>query len=204
MIRGKTRNEKSDGGAIRRGGLLNMLTFGLLGKDESFHVIVKRGERDLAPVRGQKGRESVSGRRLGLSREQSPLTDERLLPTVTLHGGYSRGVKVYPHQRKRENLSSNTNAVSISRMSDNRVLTATTEKRVIAPVTKNKGGVLCCDKCDGNHETHFCPHFSKVRDSHPDGQKNFYKKLGGESSLPGSILRTAKVIRQPEEGPRHL
>jgi hypothetical protein len=200
MIRGKTREEKSDG-AIRRGsGILNRLTFGLLGKDQSSHVIVKPGERDLAPIHGQKGRESVSGRTFRLSREQSPPADERLLPTIASHDGYSRGVKVYPHQRKRENLSSNTNAVSISRMSDNRVLTATTEKRVIAPVTKNKGGVLCCDKCDGNHDTHSCPHFSKVRDSHPDGQKNFYKKLGGESSLPGSILRTAKVIRQPGDG----
>jgi hypothetical protein len=114
MIRGKTREEKS--GAIRRGsGILNMLTFGLLGKDESSHVIVKCGERDLAPGREQKGRESVSGRRLGLSREQSPPADERLLPTITSHGGYPRGVKVYPHQRKRENLTSKANAVSISR-----------------------------------------------------------------------------------------
>ena len=58
MIRGKTLEEKS--GAIRRGsGILNMLTFGLLGKDESSQVIVKRGERDLAPVREQKGRECI-------------------------------------------------------------------------------------------------------------------------------------------------
>jgi len=36
-----------------------------------------------------------------------------------------------------------------------------------------KTGKLCCDKCDGNHETDACPYYKKSRDSHPDAQKNF-------------------------------
>ena len=62
------------------------------------------------------------------------------------------------------------------------------------------GKVLCCDKCDGKHATDDCPYYKKNRDSHPDAQKNFYKKLGGTSSLPGQTLRSAKVIRQPGDG----
>jgi hypothetical protein len=44
---------------------------------------------------------------------------------------------------------------------------------------------LCCDKCDGKHETENCPYYKKNRDTHPDAQKNFYKKIGGTSNLPG-------------------
>jgi hypothetical protein len=60
--------------------------------------------------------------------------------------------------------------------------------------------VLCCDKCDGKHETDQCPYFKKSRDTHPDAQKNFYKKLGGTSVLPGSTLRMARTVRQPGDG----
>lgn len=42
-----------------------------------------------------------------------------------------------------------------------------------------------CDKCDGNHPTDSCPHYKKVRDKHPDAQKNNCKKFGGVSNLPG-------------------
>lgn len=59
---------------------------------------------------------------------------------------------------------------------------------------------LCCDKCDGKHETSQCPYYKTNRGSHPDEQKNFYKKLGGVSSLPGQTLRSARVIRQPGDG----
>ncbi len=58
--------------------------------------------------------------------------------------------------------------------------------------------VLCCDKCDGKHETSNCPHYKKKRDDHPDAQKN--KQIGGHSSLPGSILVNARVVRQPGDG----
>jgi len=59
---------------------------------------------------------------------------------------------------------------------------------------------LCCDRCDGKHQTASCPYYKKERESHPDGQKNFYKKLGGESPLPGALLRRARVVRQPGDG----
>jgi hypothetical protein len=65
----------------------------------------------------------------------------------------------------------------------------------VAPVTK-----LVCDKCDGKHETSECPYYRKARDSHPDAQKNFYKKLGGTSNLPGALLKNARVVRQPGDG----
>lgn len=40
-------------------------------------------------------------------------------------------------------------------------------KEVEEDASKNACG-LCCDKCDGPHETHACPHFKKAREKHPD------------------------------------
>ena len=59
---------------------------------------------------------------------------------------------------------------------------------------------LCCDKCDGKHETSQCPYFKKDREDHPDAQKNAYKKIGGVSNLPGSIFYNARLVRQPGDG----
>ena len=59
--------------------------------------------------------------------------------------------------------------------------------------------VLCCDKCDGKHETDDCPHYKKKRELHPDAQKSS-KHLGGASSLPGGLLKSARVVRQPGDG----
>jgi hypothetical protein len=71
-----------------------------------------------------------------------------------------------------------------------------------ASASKNsKGGGLCCDKCDGKHETDSCPYYKKPRDTHIDAQKGGWKKIGGgTSNLPGAILRHARVIRQPGDG----
>jgi len=68
------------------------------------------------------------------------------------------------------------------------------------PKGAGAGKALCCDKCDGKHLTDDCPYYKKGRDAHPDAQKNFYKKLGGTSTLPGQTLRIAKVVRQPGDG----
>ncbi len=65
-------------------------------------------------------------------------------------------------------------------------------------VSKAATTVLCCDKCDGKHETSNCPYYKKKRDDHPDAQKN--KQIGGTSPLPGSVLKNAKVVRQPGDG----
>lgn len=73
-------------------------------------------------------------------------------------------------------------------------------RQVVAVSSVNSKKQLCCDKCDGPHTTELCPHFKKARESHPDGQKNFYKTLGGDSSLPGKRILAARVIRQPGDG----
>lgn len=58
---------------------------------------------------------------------------------------------------------------------------------------------LCCDKCDGKHETDLCPHYKKKRENHPDAQRS-KKHMGGLSRLPGSVLRNGRVVRQPGDG----
>ena len=63
----------------------------------------------------------------------------------------------------------------------------------------SSGGKLCCDKCDGKHETSDCPYYRKERDIHPDAQKNV-KRLGGTSTLPGATLMSAHVVGQPGNG----
>eukprot|EP01041_Mallomonas_annulata_P010474 gene10474-21849_t len=57
---------------------------------------------------------------------------------------------------------------------------------------------LCCDKCDGKHETSNCPYYKKNRDNHPDAQKS--RSIGGTSTLPGAYYPNARVIRQPGDG----
>ena len=66
--------------------------------------------------------------------------------------------------------------------------------------TSSSSSQLCCDKCDGKHETDKCPYYKKKRENHPDAQKNHWKKLGGTSSLPGAILSNPRVVRQPGDG----
>ena len=55
---------------------------------------------------------------------------------------------------------------------------------------KMKSNELCCDKCDGKHETEECPHYKKKREGHIDAQKNGWKLVGGSSNLPGLRLIT--------------
>ena len=61
------------------------------------------------------------------------------------------------------------------------------------PTTK-----LCCDRCDGEHETAACPHFTQEREKHPDAERGGFRKL----SKPGEPLSTAsaRVKRQPGDG----
>eukprot|EP01034_Spumella_vulgaris_P024437 gene24437-30783_t len=68
----------------------------------------------------------------------------------------------------------------------------------VTVAAKSAPAVLCCDKCDGKHETCNCPYYKKKRDDHPDAQKN--KQIGGTSPLPGSVLKNARVVRQPGDG----
>ncbi len=66
------------------------------------------------------------------------------------------------------------------------------------PAAKKEG--LCCDKCDGKHETENCPHYKKARDDHIDAKKNGWKLVGGTSNLPGAVLRSARVVSQLGDG----
>jgi len=61
---------------------------------------------------------------------------------------------------------------------------------------------LCCDKCDGPHDTDSCPHFKKAREKHADAWSGYGKATGLN---PGScenvpIVKHARVIQQPADG----
>jgi hypothetical protein len=75
--------------------------------------------------------------------------------------------------------------------------TATTTTASSSSSAKNSNP-LCCDKCDGKHPTDDCPYYKKPREQHPDAQRG--KKMGGMSSLPGAIIRNARIVRQPGDG----
>lgn len=90
---------------------------------------------------------------------------------------------VDPSSKPQQNLSSRTTN------------SETIQKKITVEVKP-----LCCDKCDGKHDTSACPYYKKDRDTHPDAQKNAFAKLGGISHLPGNTIRFARVVRQPGDG----
>lgn len=60
---------------------------------------------------------------------------------------------------------------------------------------------LCCDKCDGSHETESCPYFKKPREKHQDA----WSSLGKAKSLKSTdaevvIVRNVRIIPQPGDG----
>ena len=57
---------------------------------------------------------------------------------------------------------------------------------------------LCCDKCDGDHETKKCPYYKKPRGPHKDEQKGKGRSMGGSGG--NFILRGGRVVRQPGDG----
>lgn len=59
-------------------------------------------------------------------------------------------------------------------------------------------GALCCDRCDGKHETLKCPHYKKKRGSHRDEQKGKGRSIGGNAG--NFTLKSARVVRQPGDG----
>jgi len=60
------------------------------------------------------------------------------------------------------------------------------------------GKPLCCDACDGKHETAACPYFKKKRDPHRDAQKGKGPSMGGSGG--NFTLKTAREVRQPGDG----
>lgn len=99
----------------------------------------------------------------------------------------------YSSPNRKESASKNK-STTVQPMS---LTTTTTGKSSSTTTTTAKA--LCCDKCDGKHETDSCPYYKKDRESHPDAQKG-KKHLGGLSKLPGALLKTARVVRQPGDG----
>jgi hypothetical protein len=113
-------------------------------------------------------------------------------------------IKERDRDRERERPSrvsaanSTTEPTTVTTAAANTSVAATSTTTIAtATTTKTK---LCCDKCDGKHETDDCPHYKKKRDDHPDAQKKNGKQIGGTSLLPGSYLQNARVIRQPGDG----
>ena len=60
-------------------------------------------------------------------------------------------------------------------------------------------GAQRCDRCDGPHPTHLCPHFRKERDGHEDAQIHRpVPNCSDESIAPDTVF--ARVVRQPGDG----
>jgi len=80
-----------------------------------------------------------------------------------------------------------------------------------APATRNstsddgdeKKAVLCCDKCDGPHESKRCPHFRKPREKHADAWSSYGKSKSSKDTgigAPFVASRNVRVIQQPGDG----
>ncbi len=132
--------------------------------------------------------------------EASPMTSEIV---------YSSGLKGGNNAASSSNSSSGGGISASRKLSGSSVIfpiisptAAVTSSSIAAGSTNNasKPAVLCCDKCDGKHETASCPYYKKQRDAHPDAQKN--KQIGGHSSLPGSVIASSKarIVAQPGDG----
>lgn len=70
----------------------------------------------------------------------------------------------------------------------------------VPPAREKAQKKLCCDKCDGPHETDACPHFKKVREKHKDAWSMLGKKGASDESAEPVIIPAARVIRQPGDG----
>lgn len=56
-----------------------------------------------------------------------------------------------------------------------------------------------CDRCDGDHKTHLCPHFKGNRDDHEDATVGIGKG-GQEADDAPPIIVCARVVSQPGDG----
>ena len=84
------------------------------------------------------------------------------------------------------------------------------EVRVSAPAlavaattpSASEASAVCCDKCDGPHETSTCPHFRKGRGAHPDEQRSASGRSIYDTGSTDAhfVLRNARVARQPGDG----
>mmetsp|Transcript_76686 Transcript_76686/g.171944 ORF Transcript_76686/g.171944 Transcript_76686/m.171944 type:complete len:247 (-) Transcript_76686:325-1065(-) len=71
-----------------------------------------------------------------------------------------------------------------------------------APAVASKV-TLCCDKCDGPHETDKCPHFRKAREKHADAWSSYGSRAKSSKDPNGDgapVVRNARVVKQPADG----
>mmetsp|Transcript_26793 Transcript_26793/g.61769 ORF Transcript_26793/g.61769 Transcript_26793/m.61769 type:complete len:500 (+) Transcript_26793:71-1570(+) len=70
-----------------------------------------------------------------------------------------------------------------------------------SPTAAQPPAKLCCDRCDGPHESDRCPHFRKPRDKHQDAWVNHGKGKKDEGGNDGAvIIRNARIVNQPPDG----
>lgn len=123
---------------------------------------------------------------------KSPTKSPAKLPCRHEHATAPNGAEYSTSTTSRSTTLSHSSSSSSTSSSS-----SSSTSKSAADITKKKE--LCCDKCDGKHETNQCPFYKTKRGNHPDEQRNG-SKLGGVSSLPGQTLRSARVIRQPGDG----
>jgi hypothetical protein len=77
-------------------------------------------------------------------------------------------------------------------------ISASMRDRPESPRSEKSSKVLCCDACDGKHETENCPYFKKKREKHRDAQKGKGPSIGGSGG--NFVLKRARVVNQPGDG----
>jgi len=79
---------------------------------------------------------------------------------------------------------------------------SSTGRTEAVPTPTKNGSNGKCDKCDGPHPTHACPHFKGKRDNHKDAWVNYGKNHPRNLGSDGGnfVLRGARVVRQPGDG----
>jgi len=174
-------------------------------KTNLFDTKIKRRTSDIVSSSSSSTKRSSSSKRatiLGTASILSPsvnvATGRKERPEIN----YSRGASFNGYNAY-DNAPSSLSMASLTIRNDSMTparLTSTSEKITstlsnststttssLPTSSSSKSSVLCCDKCDGKHETDDCPYYKKKRDDHPDAQKNGWK-MGKTSSLPHAMV----------------
>jgi hypothetical protein len=78
--------------------------------------------------------------------------------------------------------------------SNQNVLLSKTSTAPSVPSDSGAKSRLCCDKCDGEHETDVCPYFKKTRDNHPDALTRPKMGITGLGGTSGNVILKSKSI----------
>ena len=172
-------------------------------KHKSVAVIEAPSQITMSKKTAQTNRDSFTNRTSSNERVNrisiSDVSKSRRSSTSTTNDTYSNTSHTTTIPRSTQNeTTARLKAAAIRRSASNNTTIIDEKPKMNIENSTNKS--LCCDKCDGKHETDNCPYYKKSRDDHPDAQKNAYKKMGGTSTLPNSFVMKASVIRQPGDG----